>query len=266
MKRQVVSEEVVGERPVVVFLNGCAMSRHTWHRVVPLLPDRQMVLFDRPGMDGTPWPGAMPTLADEVSTLVDVIGQRGPAVLVAHSMAAFHAEALARIRPDLVRGLILVDPSVEWLVQPPSHPPVWAAHLVRRLTQVPPIDWSGHFAHRIGVWAQSHEARDGLGRQIRKRLGNLYRSPDALAMCVAEFLSYRAQAWDLQGVRRSHPWPQTPGVILSALDGEGARLAEPQARLGRLLGLPVRRVGRARHLLMLDRPQVVADAIKTVGG
>lgn len=251
---------------MVVFINGCAMSQHTWHRVVPLVPDRHLLLFDRPGMDETPWPGVIPTLADEVSTLVELIGQRGPAVLVAHSMAAFHAEALARVRPDLVSGLILIDPSVEWEAQPPRRPRLWMPQVVRHLTQVPPIGWSGHLAHRIGVWAQSHEGRGGLGSQITKRLGTLYRRPDTLAMCVAEFLAYREQAWDLQAVRRGHPWPQIPGVILSALDGEGTRFAEPQARLGRLLGLPVRRVGRARHLLMLDRPQVVAEAIRTVGG
>jgi poly(3-hydroxyoctanoate) depolymerase len=41
---------------------------------------------------------------DTLETLLETVGA---AIVVAHSMAGFHAEALVRQRPDLVVGLVL---------------------------------------------------------------------------------------------------------------------------------------------------------------
>ena len=91
-----------------------------------LLPDCSVLRLDRPGLVRTPWPGVLPELSAEVETLVDLIERmEAPAVLVAHSMAGLHAEALARRRPDLVAALVLVDSSVEWRVRRPRSGRGW---------------------------------------------------------------------------------------------------------------------------------------------
>lgn len=251
-----------GDGPPVVFLNGCAMAAHHWRRVIRRLPERELICFDRPGMAGTPWPGESPTLAAEVATLVDLMGvASGPAVLVAHSMAAFHAEALARQHPALVSGLILVDPSAVWAVHDPGPGPVAPARWVRELASNPPLDWTGYVAYRIGAWAQSQRQRTGaLTERFRERLTHLYRSPDALAMGVAEFFAYASQAWELMAVRATAPMARVPGEILTADLGE--ELPDDHVRLGRLLGLPSRRIAHSRHLMMMDRPDAIAAAIR----
>ncbi|MFC7744413.1 alpha/beta fold hydrolase [Nocardiopsis composta] len=79
-----------------------------------LLQDRyRVVRFDRRNL--------RPTLRSEAMRLAGLAeAAGGPVVVVAHSVAALHAEAFARLRPELVCGLVLVDPSCE--VRTPSPP------------------------------------------------------------------------------------------------------------------------------------------------
>ena len=108
----VVAQTVPG--PLVIMLGGCGVPSYSWDDVVELLPDCSVLRLDRPGLVRTPWPGVLPELSAEVQTLVELIERmEAPAVLVAHSMAGLHAEALARRRPDLVAALLLVDSSVD---------------------------------------------------------------------------------------------------------------------------------------------------------
>ena len=256
------SGEAAGEPPVV-FINGCAMSAHHWLPVVHQLPERELICFDRPGMAGTPWPGDSPTLDAEVGTLADLVEREfgRPAVLVAHSMGAFHAEALARLRPELVRGLVMVDPSVVWEEKDPGPGAVAPARVVHRLATTPPLAWTGDVAHRIGEWAQSHHYRTrSFKERFRKRLKHMYRSPDSLAMGVAEYFAFDAQAWDLQLLRSQTTMPQVTGEILTA--GMGHELPHEHQQLGKLLGLSCAQVEHSRHLMMVDRPDAIVAAIE----
>lgn len=83
-----------------------------WVPTVELLRDEYRVTaFDRPGLGLSPAGNARPTLRRDAATLEALAERAGrPVIVLAHSMAAFHAEALARLRPGLVRGMVLVDP------------------------------------------------------------------------------------------------------------------------------------------------------------
>ena len=114
--------------PVVLLMAGAAASSDFWKPVVDRLQNLDVVTYDRPGLGGTVWPGRYPQLAEETASLADLVGliqghwdvgQPRKVILVAHSMAAFHAEAFARMHPEVVAGVVFVDPSVEW----PTHPP-----------------------------------------------------------------------------------------------------------------------------------------------
>ncbi|MDU0348082.1 alpha/beta fold hydrolase, partial [Actinomyces sp. MRS3W] len=103
-----------GAGPAVVLLSGCALNSGCWADVVAALPGRRIITVDRPGYLGTASAG-LPSLPEQVRVLARILEEveARPVIVVAHSMAAFQAEALARLRPRLVAGMVLVDPSAE---------------------------------------------------------------------------------------------------------------------------------------------------------
>lgn len=245
-------------RPAVVFSNGCGLSAEHWRPVTAQLRHEQLVTFDRPGLFGTPWPGELPTLAQEVATLAGLVEEIGaPVILVAHSMAAFHAEAYARRHPAGLAGLVLVEPSAEFPATEPGAGPLWPAQVVRRLTGWWPLRRAGAWVHHLGAVRQS---RLQLTHVWPQRIEEIYTDPDSLAAAVAEFFAYRRQAWDLLRVRREQPWPRLPVRVLTAERPDPAY--RDQARLAALLGARQTVVRRSRHLMMVDRPDAVVRAIR----
>ena len=212
-----------GAGPPILLLSGCAVPSYDWDLVAELLPDLALLRLDRPGLLGSPWPGLLPRLADEVATLEALLVTVGPAVVVAHSMAGFHAEALGRKRPDLVAGLVLADGSVEWASRRPRHRRGWL--------------WLATFVRRAMV-----------------------------ANVLAEQAAYAEQAWDLAQLRESSRWPAIPTIVLSAAAGRGARWIADQACLATLLNARQIVVADSRHLIMIDRPDVVAEAVRALRG
>lgn len=257
-----------GTGPTVVLVNGAGMSMEHWDRVVELLPGRRVLRFDRPGMGGTAFPGQLPGLDEEVASLAALVRETasaddGGVVLVAHSMGSFHAEALARRHPELVGGIVMVDGSVEELDARPG----WrlgqvATGLVSSLGSLPLNRLMGQ-ALRLGVWRQTHGP---LAHVSTPRLSDVYQDRDSLAMGTAEFFAYYQQAWDLQLLRRTHPLPRVPVAVLTAADSTERAWPERQARWARLLRAPQHRVERSRHLMMIDRPEVVAQAVLSLDG
>ncbi|HEX7309264.1 alpha/beta fold hydrolase, partial [Lentzea sp.] len=102
------------DAPPVVLVSGLAGAVADWDPVTQLLaPSARVVRFDRPGNGESTPSSEFPSARREVAVLdavVDVAG--GPAVLVGHSLAGLHVEAYARLRPERVRGAVLVDPSL----------------------------------------------------------------------------------------------------------------------------------------------------------
>jgi pimeloyl-ACP methyl ester carboxylesterase len=104
-----------GERAVVLEagLNNGAAS---WQRVMPLLaPHVRVVAYDRAGLGGSaPAPGLV-TIDRQIDDLASVITglAAGPCVLAGHSWGGVLVQLLAFRRPDLVAGLVLVDPGHE---------------------------------------------------------------------------------------------------------------------------------------------------------
>ena len=256
-----------GQGPPVVLLGGCAVPSYAFAEVIALLAGRRVVAMDRPGLVQTPWPDALPTLEREVSTLVDLLSGLGePAVVVGHSMAGPHAEAVVRRRPDLVRGLILLDGSVEFDLRRPGSGAGWlaVARAVRQATGLAPLAGLGAAGARVLFSVQS--ARRRLTDASPERARQLFRRPDTLAMIVAEQAAYGSQLWDLDRLRRDEAWPGTPTLVLTAAGDGGARWVTTQARLASLLGASQVVIEHARHLLMIDRPDLVAEAVTGLSG
>jgi pimeloyl-ACP methyl ester carboxylesterase len=258
-----------GRRPAVLLLGGCGVPSTLWQPVVDLLPDREVVLLDRPGLAGTPWPGRLPTLSEEVDTLnalVQCVG--GPVVLVAHSMAGPHAEGLARTHPEQVLGLVLVDASVEWRLRRPAALDLirqrsWLilARSVRRLAGVLPARALSRGVARLVVVSQS-------GLRLGDDIPGLdtLTGPDAVASVLAEQGAYTEQLRDLQQLREQREWSALPTIVLTATGDGGQRWVDDQRRLADLLGGTQILVEEARHLMMLDSPASIAEAVRAVTG
>ncbi|MEL4356929.1 MULTISPECIES: alpha/beta fold hydrolase [unclassified Luteococcus] len=252
-----------GTDPAVVLMSGCGLAMEFWRDLIGLLPGVRVLSYDRPGMGRTRWPGHLPRLAEEVASLAELLDQRGitRAVLVAHSMAAFHAEALARIRPNLVSGVVLVDGSVEWYATRPDLPAPTIARRVGRVVDALSLNRLAGMTFRFGTYLQSNHEFSKLGYG---RIPAIYRDADSLAMGVAESMAYERQGWDLLQLRPRYPWPGVPTVVLSAADAEDGRWVATQKRLAHLLGARQVVVPDSKHLMMLDRPDVIVDAIHAV--
>jgi pimeloyl-ACP methyl ester carboxylesterase len=96
-------------RPKVVLVHGSATDRSTWSiqlRSAPLLAQFDMVAPDR-NFSRT-------TVEQHAEDLAAIVGQT-PAILVGSSFGAVVSLELARTRPDLVRGAVLIEPPM-----PPS--------------------------------------------------------------------------------------------------------------------------------------------------
>jgi poly(3-hydroxyoctanoate) depolymerase len=252
-----------GAGPPIVLLGGCGVPSYDWDFVADLLPDAALVRLDRPGLLGSEWPDELPQLAAEVATLEALVALVGPAIIVAHSMAGFHAEALARQRPDLVVGLVLADGSVELS---PSRPRfrsgwLWLTRFVRKAMGIPLLRLPSSFSQRLLVAAQSHRS---VTEPVSPLTRQTFRNAEAIASVLAEQAAYADQAWDLAELRRGYPWPAVPTILLTAAEKGGARWIAKQAELAELLKAAHIVVEDSRHLIMIDRPDVVAQAVRAL--
>lgn len=177
--------------PPVLLCPGLGMAAASWHRVAAdLARDHAVITYDRPGLgrQGHLRPAGPPNLRIELTRLAHAIDAwravaadpAQPVVLVGHSMASFWVEAFARLHPDVVRGIVLVDGSIEEAPRPPTPG-----------------------ATTLLTW---------LGGTIAAVPGLLRTAGAALL----EDAAYLGMAADLHAVRAWNPLPHVPIVVLAA--------------------------------------------------
>lgn len=102
-----------GAHPTATFLHGAGLNAHTWDATALALGWRALAV-DLPGHGDSAWRDDFDyrpaTNAAAVAELLDAVGA-GPQLVVGHSLGGFTAVTLAETRPDLVRGIVLVDAS-----------------------------------------------------------------------------------------------------------------------------------------------------------
>jgi pimeloyl-ACP methyl ester carboxylesterase len=105
--------------PTVIVLNGLASSIDEWMPVVRRVSAQTRVfVYERRGNGRSPVIASARgsrVIAEELLEMLDDLSIDGPYVLVGHSLGAVYAQTFARLYPDEVVGLLLVDPSVEQL-------------------------------------------------------------------------------------------------------------------------------------------------------
>ncbi|MFI6770064.1 alpha/beta fold hydrolase [Streptomyces sp. NPDC050355] len=261
-----------GSGPVCVLSGGLGMAWFDWDAVAALLaPYRTVVRFDRPGLGLSAPAPAAPTVAaeaDRVAHLLDALGHFGPATVVGHSLAGFHAEAFARLHPDRCAGLVLVDGSIEDDPRP-------------RLPRAVRTAWAGGLA---GALSAAGLAR-ALGPATRRLIGRAatvgshpphpweragYRTSRVVRACALENATYPYQAAELAALRTDRVLPDLPVTVLAAYDGSETagqlRWLERQRVLAAELGGRFAVAAPAGHLVMADVPESVAQAVLDLSG
>lgn len=116
-----------GAGPTLVMQSGLGDSHEVWSELLPWVSARHPVfLYDRPGYGDSPRspaPRDPCTIARELHALLQRSGQRPPYVLLGHSLGGLYQHAFARLYPQEVAGLLLLEP---------THPEHWT-HLQREV-------------------------------------------------------------------------------------------------------------------------------------
>ncbi|MEO3973105.1 alpha/beta hydrolase [Streptomyces sp. CAU 1734] len=253
-----------GSGPVCVLTTGLALSWFDWDPVVPLLaPHRTVVRFDRPG-HGLSGPAAGPPSAageaHRIAAVLDALGLGGPATVVGHSIAGFHAEAYARLHPGRTAALVLADSSIEETARTPAAPALRtaAARAVGGALSALGIPAAlGPLARRAAVRLSRTGGGDPAPAELVRRC---YTTSRVWRGALRENAHYRAVAAELLALRETAPLPDIPVTVLAGTDG-GRRWTARQRGLAMELGARFREITPAGHLLMLDRPDAVARAV-----
>ncbi|WNV82546.1 alpha/beta fold hydrolase [Umezawaea sp. Da 62-37] len=248
--------------PVVVLSSGLGGAWFDWSATVDLLARHaRVVVFDRPGTGDSGPASADPTLAREVAVLEAVLGDAPTAVFVGHSMATMHVEAFARLHPDRVRAVVLLDPDPE---SPGAGRPFdlssvvarWLPLLIPREVGAALVRRHGHLLRRWVIEGSTLARFDPAPEALVK---DVYRRPHVAKSVLAELAAYPDQVADLDELRAAHPLPDVPFDVLTA----GRRLWPEHAALARLApwGRNVLVPG-SRHMIPVDRPDAVVMAVR----
>jgi len=257
--------------PTVILESGFGATSQAWEAVQPrIAAETRVCAYDRAGYgfsDPGPAPRDGAAIARDLDNGLKAAGIAGPYVVVGHSAGGLYARLFAARRPKEVVGLVFVDSSVE--------------HQTER------------FQTLFGPGAGS---LDGLQRRVLKclKLTSEPRAPaddPELLSCAplkadahSREVALRPATWRTQGSELDNLFSTTsdevdriggllkdiPAIALTAgkADGQAAGADDPggvawqgmhrQLAAGFLRG--EQRVVKSSHLMMNERPEVVAAA------
>jgi pimeloyl-ACP methyl ester carboxylesterase len=217
--------------PAVVLEAGLNGGSESWQRVMPLLASHvRVTAYDRAGIGGSaPAPG-LATIDRQIDDLTSVITGMGagPCVLAGHSYGGVLIQLLAFRRPDLVAGLVLVDPGHEDMESVLPLPVQWGMRIMRAV-----------FPDELHADAPVTEAA------VRELRAAAKPFPDVPVVVLSAAGVFRANS-DFPRRFRAH-WTRLQA---------GLAAAAPQGR-----HVVVNGTG---HQIPMDRPDVVADTILEV--
>jgi pimeloyl-ACP methyl ester carboxylesterase len=270
--------------PVVVLEAGIAASSVSWSMVQERLCHLTTVVsYDRAGF-GWSEEGCHGTARDAALDLVTMLacsGFKGPYVLVGHSYGGLIVRICQQDFPELVAGMVLVDPVVrgEWRDMPDEK--------CRMLARGVMLSRRGALLARLGIvraalWLLLSGSKRvpqvmarvsaGSGASVADRLvGEVRKMPKehwpAIAWHWSKARSFTAMADNLQNLpfsvtqlRERRPLGALPLIVLSA--GKEVPEHGADARLSSRGQTMV--VKDSGHWIQLDAPDVVASAIEQV--
>jgi pimeloyl-ACP methyl ester carboxylesterase len=227
-----------------------------------LLGDHRVIAYDRAGY-GVSDPAPL-TLDVQVGDLVAVLEETGRAIVVGHSWGGLLAQLAAWTRPDLVSGLVLLDPSHETFWQDAKPEP--RADRTRPATDDPRYQDTIDFGHELAADVAHSVDLDLLSEACLSYLETdeqLYTYLDELPM-ILDHLD------DLTARRAAAVWPEIPVVLLTATKGRPPEFTPlviaVQDQVAAESGGRHQVVPDSGHYLHLDRPDLVVACVGEVTG
>lgn len=233
--------------PTLVLANSLGTDLRVWDALLPQLAPRfDVIRYDKRGhglTDLTPGPYTIAGLAADLARLLDSLAVRG-ALVCGLSIGGLIAQALATARPELVRGLVLMDTAHKV-----GTAEMWAQRIAAIRT--------GGIASIADVILErwlTRELREQRPDELAGWRNMLTRTPveGYLGCCAA------IRDADLTAAARGLSVPTL--CIVGEEDG-----ATPPALVAELAGLipgaRLLRVPGAGHLPCVERPEVVGPAI-----
>ncbi|MFJ9550478.1 alpha/beta fold hydrolase [Streptomyces erythrochromogenes] len=229
------------DAPPIVFVHGTRFSAGQWSpQLAALQADFEVAAVDLPGhgsRSAQPW--SLGAASEVIAAAVDSL-DRGPALVVGHSLGGYAALEFARRRPELLRGLVLAGASVSttgaWAV-----PYRWVAGLVPRIPADRLTRWNDRLLRRlyppevVGATIRAGYAFHTLPAAWGEVLGRF--EADAMRHVDAPVLILNGEK----------------DTVFRSGEREFAR-AHPHAR--------IELIPRARHLANFDDPEAFTGAVR----
>lgn len=269
-------------RPAVVLEAGSSDTALAWAPILGSLAERtHAVAYDRAGLGASDPPDVSPpTVEDRLADLAALIGQvtDGPCVVVGHSWGGILAQMLAFDHPELVAGVVLVDPGHEEML---DGLPRWQRRIFTLVND--------HVIDPLPSWLQAVRLHGRVERRLAlRRSRGLTPDPEARARLAAAYVARRESPAQLRGIREERrgivasvpgirrrretgAWPDVPVTVLSATRGAPRRVRAHWTGLQAALAGAAPRgthtiVEGAGHTIQRDRPDAVIDAILRTAG
>ena len=200
--------------PSVVLVHGLGGSHLNWDLLAPhLTPYARVLALDLPGFGLSAPTGRASTVRSNVAVLADFVQERGdpPAVVVGNSMGGLISVLLAARMPQLVRGLVLLDPALPAPARV-LRSPATAARLVAHALPGVGERLRREHRRRIGARATVDETLRLCGVRpsalppdlIDRSVALVERQSDVGGMDRAFLSASRSLAWTLVRARRYH--------------------------------------------------------------
>jgi pimeloyl-ACP methyl ester carboxylesterase len=274
--------------PPVILEAGIAATSLSWGLVEKQISQFATVLsYDRAGLgwsEPSSKPRTVPQLVDELRALLSKMNVAGPRVIAAHSFGGLIALDYAARFPDEVAGLVLIDPPgiAEW-----ADPSLAHRTMLRRGVF---LSRFGEVLARMGVVRFALNRLAGGSRRMPKMIaratgggsgqaftermvGEIQKLPRELWPAIqahwCDPKCFGAMATYLKALPESAAWVlreaasiRAPLTVLSAANASASQRAD-QERVARLSARGrVEVVEGARHWIQLDRPDLVARAVR----
>ena len=274
-------------RPVVLLEAGIAASSLSWATVQPAIARfTRVCTYDRAGLAWSDVPSCARTfdrIVDELESVLSRAASGERWILVGHSFGSFIVRGCAMRHPDLVAGLVLVDPAIEWLTPDPER-----SYRLRRARQLARV---GAWLAQLGIpraclalvigGAPSAPQRfsklfgETAAQTLARLVGEVRKLPPETYPLMQEFWSqpkcYRAMAdhlaaleHDAAAIARIETSASIPTIIISSgnqpeeqIDAH-RRLAEA-SRGGRHVI-----AARSTHWVQFDEPGLIIEAVRAL--
>jgi pimeloyl-ACP methyl ester carboxylesterase len=269
------SDPLGSSAATVVAVHGLGLTSDSWVFQRELLADQRWVTFDQRGHGrsgvGAPGRNTVEQLADDLRAVIDAAAPTGPLVLLGHSMGGMAVMSLAEQHPDVferVGGVVLASTSASELVNEsfglPARLTRWgrsvAPEVLRRVGASSPdsklrrLVAESDLTH---VLTRQYSFDSHVPAGVVENVQKMIVSTDPVVL--AEFLRELDEFDGRPGLLRMGMRPVP--VLMGASDRitppvHGERIAAA-VRGGRLIVVP-----DAGHLLQLERPEPVADAVR----